>query len=339
METEAEPVWITEAEVVASTDLHGAISALDAGLRLEAAGQAGGLEKTHAVWGDGHTLHALGATLEGKGLVGTKTWAHVHGAVPLLVLWNAESGALVAVIEAFALGQLRTAGLSGVATAALAAPDASRLGLVGAGAQATAQAAAVAAVRPLSQVSVFSRSADKAHGVATRLAAHLGIPVQSTTVVAEAVKDADIVTTVTRARDPLLHLNELNRGVHVNAVGAITPERRELDADVVEAASVIACDSVGSARRLATDLRAVFGDDDSQWNRVVPLADVAAGDQRPEDPELTLYKGMGTGVADVALGAVIFERVRARGGGRAIDVPTRVAPRLFTGPDQEVSVP
>jgi ornithine cyclodeaminase/alanine dehydrogenase-like protein (mu-crystallin family) len=338
MAADTQPLWITEAEVVASLDLRGAISALESGLLLQAAGQASSLEKTHTAWGDGHTLHALGATFEGRGLVGTKTWAHAHGAVPLLVLWNAESGSLMAVIEAFALGQMRTAGLSGVATAALAAPGASRLGLVGAGAQAMAQAAAVAAVRPISDVCVFSRSADKARNLAERLGEQLNVPGRSTTIVAEAVQDADVVTTVTRAREPVVHLDALRTGVHVNAVGAITPERRELAADVVEAASMIACDSIEAARRLATDLRAVFGDDEEQWQRVVPLADVAATDLRPDDPALTLYKGMGTGIADVALGAVILERVRLQGAGRPIDVPTRVAPRLFTAPDQEIAL-
>jgi ornithine cyclodeaminase len=191
----------------------------------------------------------------------------------------------------------------------------------------------VAAVRSLAEVCVFSRSADKADALAARLAEQLDARVRATTVVSEAVQDADVVTTVTRAREPLLHLSDLRRGVHVNAVGAITPERRELAADVVEAASIIACDSIASARRLATDLRAVFDDDEALWEQVVPLGEVAAGDRRPDEPVVTLYKGMGTGVADVALGAVILERVRARGAGRPIDVPTRVAPRLFTAPD------
>jgi ornithine cyclodeaminase len=339
MVTDAHALWITEADVVATIDLRGAIAALEEGLQLQAAGQARSLEKTHAMWGDGHTLHALGATLEGRGLVGTKTWAHAHGAVPVLVLWDADSGALRAVIEAFALGQMRTAGLSGVATARLAAPDASRFALIGAGAQATAQAAAVAAVRTLSDVCVFSRSADKAGALAARLGEQLGLAARSTTVVSDAVEGADVVTVVTRAREPVLRLDDLARGVHVNAVGAITPERRELAADVVEAASVITCDSIESARRLSTDLRAVLGDDDAQWQRVVPLADVAAGDLRPDDAVLTLYKGMGTGIADVALGAQILERVQARGAGRPIDAPIRSAPRLFTARDPEVALP
>jgi alanine dehydrogenase len=337
MASSPQPVWITEADVVAALDLRGAISALETGLGLEARGDAGSLEKTHAVWGDGHTLHALGATFQGRGVVGTKTWAHAHGAAPLLVLWSSETGSLLAVIEAFALGQMRTAGLSGVATAALAAPDASRLGLVGAGAQALAQAAAVAAVRPVAEVCVFSRSADKADALAASLSEQLGAKVRSATVVSEAVHDADVVTTVTRAREPIVRLADLPRGVHVNALGAITPERRELAADVVEAASIITCDSIASARRLATDLRSVFDDDEASWQRIVPLGDVTAGDRRPRDPVLTLYKGMGTGVADVALGAVILERVRADGGGRVIDAPRRVPPRLFTAPNQEIA--
>src|SRR5437870_352759 len=134
-------LWITEADVVAAIDMAGAIAALENGLRAEARGTGHNLDKTHVAW-KGGTLHAIGAVFPSEGFAGTKTWAHTEGgASPLLVLFDSGSGALKAVIEAFALGQLRTGAASGVATRWLARSDADELALVGTGKQALSQAA------------------------------------------------------------------------------------------------------------------------------------------------------------------------------------------------------
>ena len=150
-------LWITEAEVVRLMDMKGAIAALDRALALEAAGKAENMVKTHAIWGGHHTLHAIGATFADEGFVGTKTWAHANGAAPLLILFDSHNGSLKAIIEAFALGQLRTGAISGLATKYLAAEGASDMALIGTGKQAMTQLAAVAAVRPLRRVRAFSR--------------------------------------------------------------------------------------------------------------------------------------------------------------------------------------
>ena len=156
-------LWITEAEVAALVDMGDAIGALERGLSAEARGGAVNMAKTHTTFGHGDTLHAIGATMLAEGVVGTKTWAHTEGgANPLLILFDAANGQLVAVIEAFALGQLRTAAISGLATRWLAAPDAAEMALVGAGKQALAQVAAVAAVRKLGRVRVASRNPENA---------------------------------------------------------------------------------------------------------------------------------------------------------------------------------
>src|SRR5207302_875353 len=100
----------------------------DSGLEVRASflvAESLGDEPTRVVWGEGHSLHALGGEAASAGFVGTKTWAHTAGgATPLLILWDSGSGRLKAVIEAFVLGQLRTGAVSGVATRWLARSDA-----------------------------------------------------------------------------------------------------------------------------------------------------------------------------------------------------------------------
>src|SRR5262249_57924516 len=130
-------------------DMKAAIGAWDRGLALEAAGKAENMVKPHALWGGHHTLHAIGATFPDEGFVGTKTWAHANGAAPLLILFDSHNGSLKAIIEAFALGQLRTGGISGLATKYLAADGASDMAPIGTGKQARTQHPPLGAGRPL----------------------------------------------------------------------------------------------------------------------------------------------------------------------------------------------
>jgi len=198
------PLWITEADVASLLDLGEAIAALEQGLRLEARGEARNMTKTHVAW-QGGTLHAIGASFESTGFVGTKTWANTpRGATPLLVLFDASQGALAAVIEAFALGQLRTSSISGIATARLARRDARTFAIIGTGEQALPQVAAVAATRALASVRVFGRNPERRAAFARRVEEELGLSASSRGSVAEAVEGADIVTLVTRATEPFL---------------------------------------------------------------------------------------------------------------------------------------
>src|SRR4051812_17105069 len=173
----AEGRWISEAEVAAVLNIDAAVAAVRSGLEAEARGEAVNMVKTHTAW-DGHagTLHAIGAVFSAAGVVGTKTWAHTAGgAAPLLVLFDAGDGGVLAIIEAFALGQLRTASVSGLATEVLAAPDASVLAIIGTGKQALPQVAAVAAVRPITEVRVHSPNAGHRAAFAERVGDELGL--------------------------------------------------------------------------------------------------------------------------------------------------------------------
>jgi len=321
----ADPVWIQEAEVCEQVDLADAIDVVRGALR--SAGAAGNwtMEKTHASWGGGHTLHALGGGLGESAVVGTKTWAHTAGgATPLLLLWDSESGALRAVIEAFALGQLRTAAVTGVGTDALAPPETGVVAVLGSGRQALPQLAAVAAVRPLSEIRVWSPARESREGFAEQ-ARELDVgAVAVVDSVGEATDGADIVTTVTRAREPFLDAEHVRDGAHLNAIGAITPERRELAAGLVARCEPIVADSPAAARRLTTELAEIA--------ELHALADVLAAPSQPaRGAGPSLLKVMGIGLADVALGQAVLDRVLRAGAGRPIPKPRRVAPRLVPG--------
>jgi alanine dehydrogenase len=325
------PRWITEAEVVGLMDLGHAIDALESGLRLQAQGRARNMSKTHVSWGHGETLHAIGATFEGAGFAGTKTWAHTDGgATPLLVIWAAETGQLVAIIEAFALGQMRTGAMSGVATRWMALPNADTLALIGTGKQALPQLAAVALVRELKTVRVFGRESSRVGSFIETVEAQ-GFPfvVTAAATIAEATAGASIVTLVTRAREPFFVSAMAAWGTHVNAIGAITPEREEFGVDILRRAGLVCADDPQAARRLSKELSTFYGGDEGAWAAVKPISEVIAGGRgRPAGCDLSVFKAMGMGISDMALGIEIYRQAVEKGLGRPIEAPHRAALRL-----------
>src|SRR3989441_7649847 len=312
-------------------DMGDAITALERGLLTESRGDARNMVKTHVGWGDGATLHAIGAVFPNEGFAGTKTWAHTPGgATPLLILLDSESGSLMAIIEAFALGQLRTAGASGVATNLLAVKDADDFAMIGTGKQAMTQVAAVLAVRSIKRLRVFGRNAERSEQFAARVKQEFEIETIAARSVGEAVAGASIITVATRATEPILTAGMIAKGAHINAIGAIVPSRAEIAGDVLERCSHIVVDSVPQAQKLSRELMDFFGAADQEgWEQVRSLADlVAASESRDASDDLTLFKSLGMGISDLALGIELYRKARAEDLGREFAHPEKAAPRL-----------
>jgi ornithine cyclodeaminase len=282
--------------------------------------------KTHVLWDGGHTMHAIGAIF--PEVVGTKSWAHTEGgATPLVTLWGKHSGSLLAIIEAFALGQLRTGGISGVAAKALSKPNASVMALIGTGKQSLTQLASVAAVRDLAEVRVYSPTEANRQGFIAKAKSALGLKLVESASVEAACKGAEIVTVVTRAREPVLTSSMVAPGTHINAVGAISPERMEFEPSIIDRCTVLTGDSPQQVRNLSREFITRFGTDEAGWKRLQPLSAVL-GKPRPAGADLTLFKAMGMGISDLSLAIEVLERARARGIGRPIPEPKKAQPNL-----------
>lgn len=322
-------VWISEAEAVSLMDLGDAIGALERGLLLEAEGAAQNMIKTHAAW-DHATLHAIGAVFPSLGLCGTKTWTHTPGgATPMLMLFDSNTGALKAVIEAFALGQMRTAAVSAVATRWLAQPDADEFAMIGTGKQALAQVAGVLLVRPVRRVRIFGRNEERRREFAAKVRALFGVEVRECSSVREAVENASIVTLATRATDPILYAEMVQPGAHINSIGAIEPARAEIAQDVLARATQVVTDSVAQAQKLSREMIEYFAGESSGWSSVQTLAQLVASKfTRGESDDLTVFKALGVGVSDLALAVDLYSRANAQGKGYRFAPPQRCAPRL-----------
>src|SRR5579862_738961 len=282
--------WITEAEVVGLMHLKDAIDALERGLREEAAHSARNMEKTTTHWGSSSNMHAIGAVVEGAGIFGTKSWGHTpEGSTPLLMMWNAQNGQLLAIIEATALGQMRTGSMSGVATRWMSRADADDLAIIGSGKQALTQVAAISAVRKLRRLRVYSPTPAKRFSFTERLKSHFpNAEILMFNSVATAVHGASIITLVTRAREPILDVSMIARGAHLNAVGAITIERKEFAQNVFSRADIVAVDSLPTTRQLSSEFIEQYGKDDGGWARVQRISDIVAqAKPRPSNIDLS----------------------------------------------------
>ncbi len=257
-------------------------------------------------------LHYMAAGDNESGYLGTKVYATSrHGAHFMVLLFEAARSTLLATIEANALGQIRTGAVSGVATRYMSRAYAATLAMIGTGYQAETQLEAVANVRDLTQVKVYSRSKERRAAFAAKMAARLQLAIEPAETAAAAVAAADIISTVTNAREPVLTGNQVAAGCHINAAGSNHAKRREIDAEAVERAAVIAADSVEQAQMEAGDLIGAAEEGRLDWSRVHELSSIVAGRAagRTDDSDITLFESQGLAIEDIAVAGYVYEQV------------------------------
>ena len=145
-------------------------------------------------------------------------------------------------------------------------------------------------------------------------------PVQAAGSAEEAVSDADIIIAATTASQPVIEGRWLRAGVHINAIGANFPNKRELDEEAVRRSDVIVADSREQSKMEAGDLIYAFRDDPARWNSVRELAEIVAGRApgRTDADQITLFKSNGIAIEDIVVAGRLYELARERGMGREI---------------------
>ena len=252
----------------------------------------------------GAVLHALAGS-HGR-YFGTKIYSThpKHGAHFTFLLYDAATGEPLAQIEANHLGQIRTGAASGLAADLLTPKRGLVVAVIGSGFQAETQLEAVAAVRTVERARVFSRNSEKRDAYAARMTERLGIPVTASASAEEAVEAVDVVITATYAKDPVL--SAVPETALVIAVGSNNPTRRELPGELVRKARIVV-DDKEACRIEAGDLLLAL--DDEGWRNVMELKNLVAGKTKAgHEDRLTVFKSVGLGLEDVAVGAVVYER-------------------------------
>ena len=240
-----------------------------------------------------------------------------------IVLLDAVNGSCLAIMHGAAVTRARTAAASAVATKYLAPSQGRVLGLIGAGALAGSHLEALRHVRSIKHVCVWSRTSTSAQRFAEQASERFDMSVDVVSTAEEAVRNSDILCTLTPASQPLVRGSWLAPGMHINAVG--TPPRlsfRELDEHAVGRARVVVDDrrvAAAESEELRAAIAAGLLDGDQ---RLDELGEVVAGTVlgRTNDDQITLYKSLGTGIQDVVTAAVIYSKAIAAGIGTTIDL-------------------
>jgi alanine dehydrogenase len=312
---------LTEADVTALLPMSLALEAVEEVFRWQGEGKLTNRPRVRLPV-PGGLLHVMPAALPEARVMGLKAYATVRGAAHFVVLlFSADSGALLAVIQADKLGQMRTGAASGVATKYLARADADRVGCYGTGWQARAQLEAVCAVRRVQEIRVYGRDAERRARFADEMRGTLGVPVVAVDRPDAAAQDAAILVTITSSRTPVLEGRWVAPGTHVNAAGSNALQRAEIDVEVVRRAALVVTDSLEQARIECGDLVAALAQGVIRWEDVRELGTIVAGRSpgRTRDDEVTLFESQGVAMEDVAVGARLVARARERGVG--IEIP------------------
>lgn len=229
------------------------------------------------------------------------------------LLSDARSGQMLALIDGAELTSRRTAAASALAASGLARDDASRLLIVGTGQLALNMAAAHASVRPIREVRVWGRRSERAEAVAAQVRESLGIDAQPVQDLAEAVRHAHIVSTVTLATAPLVRGEWLQPGTHLDLVGAFRPDMRECDDEAVRRASVFVDTREGACREGGDIVQALASGALTPDRIEADLHDLARGVHRGRShaQEITLFKSVGTALEDLAAARLLWQLAAA----------------------------
>ncbi len=245
----------------------------------------------------------------------------IHAAV---ILIDATNGQPVAMMDGGFLTALRTGAVSGAATDLLARPESKTLVVIGAGAQGVTQAAAVCEVRPIERVIVVDPNEDSLTRFRDAIArewSHLADRIETTSD-AGAVREADVICTATTSKSPVYDDADLPDGVHINAVGAFTPEMQETPSQTIARATVVV-DNVEAAYAEAGDLinpvREGLVTVDHYKRELGHLVDGSVKG-RADDREITFFKSVGNAIQDVVVGKRLVDLATEAGIGHDIDL-------------------
>jgi ornithine cyclodeaminase/alanine dehydrogenase-like protein (mu-crystallin family) len=238
-----------------------------------------------------------------------------------VLLFSGETGELLALINASAITEIRTAAVSGVATRLLYRPEASDLAIIGAGVQARSHLEAISCVRKIKSVRVASRTFAHAQRFVEEQSQRYPFPIKAVADAREAVTSAEIIVTATTSHEPVVNRDWISTGAHINAVGTYSPAAREIDSATMAAASVFADRRESmlneSGDYLLAAQEGAVGPDHIKGEVGELLAGTIQG--RKSDEEITLFKSLGLAVEDLAAADYLFHRAQDQRAGKWVD--------------------
>lgn len=233
-----------------------------------------------------------------------------------VLLFSAESGELLAMMNASAITAIRTAAVSGVATDLLARADACNLAILGSGVQARSHLMAMSQVRPLKRCRIASRNVEHARTFAEGMKQHVSFPIEPVATVAAALDGADLIVAATNTKEPIVKREWITDGAHLNLVGACTPSSREANSMTIAAASLFV-DRRESTLSEAGDYILAAADGLVGPHHIrAELGDVLSGEKpgRTSPEEITIFKSVGIAIEDLAAAEYLYRKAKQEKG-------------------------
>ena len=220
----------------------------------------------------------------------------IHTHMALIILNDRETGAPIAVMDGRLITEMRTAAVSAAATKLLAPKDSKVLAILGSGVQARSHFEALSLVQKFEETRVWSQTKSNAEQFAKEIGARV-------TSAEDAVRDADVIVTVTSSKTPVLKGAWLKRGCHVNAIGACRPDWRELDDDAMRN-SIVFVDSREAAMKESGDVIL------SSAKIYAELGEAFAGNVNLDPDRTTIFKSLGMAVEDIAAALLVYRAAK-----------------------------
>jgi len=240
----------------------------------------------------------------------------------VVMLFEAQHGRLLAIIDAGEITAIRTAAVSGVATGLLARPDAGHLAILGSGIQASKHLEAMRLVRNIRRVVVWNPSPGSARRFAEFESKRCPLPIEVQESSRADVSGADIICTVTSSVEPVLFGESIPKGAHINAVGACQPNARELDTSAVVKARLFV-DSRESALNESGDFLLPKKEGAIRDSHIIgEIGELALGEieGRKSDDEITLFESLGLAVEDQIAAEYIYRQAVEKGIGTEVEL-------------------
>ncbi|HKU70401.1 MAG TPA: ornithine cyclodeaminase family protein [Burkholderiales bacterium] len=266
---------------------------------------------------DGQWLRALPAIAGGGEGLGVKIIAKgkPKAADHLIALWDPETGNLACLMSAKHVTAMRTAGTSALAVDRIAPAGGLRVAVLGSGREASTHVAAIATVRKIESLAVYSPTAANREAFAKKKESELKIACRAEKSARAAVEGADLVIAAARSHDetPILEGAWLKNGTMVVSIGSTVAEQREVDPAVIERATVIVADVPGEVAHETGDMIAAKAAGVVFESKMVALADVVRGSRAVKQARdnIVLFKSVGSGLQDIAVSGLCHEKARA----------------------------
>jgi ornithine cyclodeaminase len=226
-----------------------------------------------------------------------------------IMLLDSSTGEPMALMDAGFLTALRTGAVSGLATRYFSREDAKHVAIIGAGVQAHTQLEAVAAVRDIKRVSVWSRNWDNAVAFAKKWETQFDCQVGST--ILEAVSEADIICTATGSGEPLIHRFDIQDHAHINAIGSHSIAMREISHEVL-AEAVVFADQREAVLAESGEIINAIAENHLKKEDIIEIGQWLLDKQGDFKQRLTVFKSVGLAIQDLSVARIVYQNAVAQ---------------------------